>query len=207
MCNRLGHLTNHVSRLLLTSCLACSILELPQVLPIGDLVSIGLSMLHTGAIYAPGERNACSDVAGLDGLPQIATSKPNRGCDGSPIGTRADVRVPGEDIAPPRCVACQARHASAVYSRRLQTLTVPDVEVDKMEVARCFGGASDADIDDIAEPRTPRHSVSSGQPGVGTSDHERAQRAKMASCWQAMNNLRQETEFFSQDLDQAHFQV
>lgn len=38
-------------------------------------------------------------------------------------------------------------------------------------------------------------------------DHEKAQRAKVASCLQAMNTLRRETEEFSGTIEQAHFQV
>lgn len=160
------------------------------MLPVGDLVSIGLSMLHAEAIYAPGARKARHGVPGVGGPPQIAGSKPDRDRDGSSIGTGTGVRGPAEDNAAPRCVTCQARYASAVFSRRLQTVAAPD-----------------ADTGDDAEPRTPLRSVSSAQRGVGTADYERAQRAKVASCWVAMNNLRQETETFSQDLEQAHFQV
>lgn len=184
-------LPRHSLNFLFSTSLPCNrVLELPKVLPESDLVSIGVSILRAGAIYTPGPRQASGDFSSEDSRSSTR--------EGLPADRPAAMC---EEGALSLCFTCQAQHASVGYRQHLRANMAED-NCHGESAADTTGAvttANDADSGGIATPP--------GRSNVGTLDHGKAQRSKVASCLLAMDTARKKQESFSEDLEQTHFQV
>ena len=186
------------------------VLELPPQAPsaTGDLVTIGLSLLRAGAIYAP---DPPVFRAGEKGAPF---------CDGmAPNSASSPAAGEGYDSPAPsgESVADQARSAVAgYYARHGGGAGSEDggATADGAELAAAAqqqqqqqqrqqqqgqeGGRAEAAADDAAI----------GGGGEETKpDREKVLRARVAACLSALKSAREEQEAFSEELQQAHIQV
>lgn len=183
------------------------ILELPEVPPVDDLVRAGLSMLRTGAVYAPGPRTLSAEGVCSEGVPLSGTAHAECSCtDEGSSGDHAACALKN-DCAPTRCVACNAQHVSAGYARHLESMLEPMVTINEGETALGSQKESRADIgvDAEAEQREADERVEA--PDAPTCEFEKTQRVKVASCLSAMTKIRQEGIFFSKAVEQPHLQV
>lgn len=185
------------------------ILELPEVPPLDNLVRAGLSMLRAGAVYAPGPRTLSAEGVCSEGVPLSGTvqAKCPRTVEGSSADHAACALAIGNDCAHTRCVACNAQHVSAGYTRHLESMVESVVTIDERETALGPEEESCADIGVDADPGKRETDERSGAPDAPTSEYEKAQRAKVASCLSAMTKIRQEGRFFSKAVEQPHLQV
>lgn len=176
--------------------------------PIGNLVSIGLSMVRAGAILTPGSQPPCTEAALSEGAPFCGTPQVVSSCghEESPLGCAPCLSHENADGHLP-CVACQARGAAAGYARQLRAELEAGVEGDDNSAGCGCRGEGQADSDSLTEPDKRDSDVSADRKSVLTPYHEKAQRAKVASCLSAMNKIRENKDLFPEDLEQPHFQV
>lgn len=175
-------------------------LELPRVLSMNELVSLGLTMLRKGSIYAR-QQSLSDDERSESDLPcgAVNTESP-RAREQSLAGRGAYV-----DNECSRCVACEARQATARYARRLRE----NVDISARREAQC------ADWDSAGEIATKTKDLAEdGDSGTCSRrtesrvrDHDKARRGMVGSCLSAMFDVRKEQEAFSDDFQQAHIQV
>lgn len=148
-------------------------------------------MLRVGAVYAPLSKDLPRDKAATAGEERISeTHGPELlgSCVEGVLEQEKD--GPNTTDALSCCVLCQAERASNQYRA----------------VVACSGEVGSVHR---IQPQSPEGCdlLSPSDPNAETVHHEKARRARVASCLSALNGMRTEGGTFSESVQQAHFQV
>lgn len=168
-----------------------------------NLAHFSLKILRVGAIYTP-QREISRNIVGEPReveLPEISAVSTNY-AQGDPLD-RCGTGGPDTTVAIDHNVVCQARRALRSY--RIQLVgSVPALRIDGAR-EDTPGGTNSANSTELRSPE--RGDLAPSDPDARTVDREKAQRSRISSCLSAMNRLRMEAGIFSENLEQAHFQV
>lgn len=202
------------------------VVELPEVVSVKDLASIGVAMLRAGAIYIPESRQSCiGGVDGLEGNQMRGKIEKTERCALQDAGGReTGVTTLLEKSALQHCVVCQARCYFASYRCHAKRDPGETDETGRAQAARSSGREGVGDVcpigvcgEEITADDTCANSAGHFVQGASEAcaysadvqirGHEKSQRIKVASCLSTLKDLRTDSGVFSEHLKQADFQV